>query len=79
MLPGNWLLRTILISIVFRFNNKYNFAGGIGVIDCTHVAIIAPVENEHVFVNRKNYHSINVQLVLVFYLFLYFFLNIEKF
>lgn len=46
-----------------RFYEKFNFRGAIGVIDCTHVAIIAPDENEHVYVNRKNYHSINVQLV----------------
>lgn len=46
-----------------RFNNKYNLYGVIGVIDCTHVAIFTPTENEHVFVNRKNFHSLNVQLI----------------
>ena len=33
----------------------------VGVIDCTHVALRRPFQNENVFVNRKGYHSINVQ------------------
>ncbi|KAH1003391.1 hypothetical protein HUJ04_003328, partial [Dendroctonus ponderosae] len=38
----------------------------IGLADCTHVAIAAPTGNEypeHIYVNRKHYHSINVQLI----------------
>lgn len=43
-------------------------AGVIGCLDCTHVAIVPPPKNdplqpEHIFVNRKRYHSLNVQLV----------------
>ena len=34
----------------------------IGCIDCTHVKIIAPTDYEHEYVNRKNQHSINVQV-----------------
>ncbi|KAJ0173220.1 hypothetical protein K1T71_011396 [Dendrolimus kikuchii] len=32
-------------------------------IDCTHIAIVRPVENEERFYSRKQYHSLNVQLV----------------
>ncbi|XP_050065798.1 putative nuclease HARBI1 [Aphis gossypii] len=41
-------------------------------IDCTHIAIVSPSTNlnlnenqnpEHIYVNRKGYHSINVQLI----------------
>lgn len=46
-----------------RFYRKYQFPGVIGCIDCTHVAIIASNEEEHIYVNRKKYHSINTQLV----------------
>ncbi|XP_008179271.1 putative nuclease HARBI1 [Acyrthosiphon pisum] len=51
-----------------RFYNKYSFPGIIGVIDCTHVAIVPPKTEdnlypEHIYVNRKGYHSINTQLI----------------
>lgn len=42
----------------------YNIAGfpcAIGCIDGTHVRIKGPSENEPDYVNRKGYHSINVQ------------------
>ncbi|XP_053372959.1 putative nuclease HARBI1 [Mercenaria mercenaria] len=35
----------------------------VGVIDGTHIKILAPSEEEDIFVNRKGYHSINVQVV----------------
>ncbi|ROL50235.1 Protein ALP1-like [Anabarilius grahami] len=40
-----------------------NMPNTIGAIDCTHVHIQAPRENEWEFINRKGRHSINVQLV----------------
>lgn len=50
------------------FWQKYRFPGIIECIDCTHVAIVAPPTYhpefpEHIYVNRKGYHSINVQLI----------------
>ena len=38
-----------------------NFPCAIGIIDASHIRIIAPTNNEPDFVNRKRYHSINVQ------------------
>lgn len=35
----------------------------VGAIDCTHVRLKAPSVNDYAFVNRKNYHSINVQVI----------------
>lgn len=46
------------------FHKIANFPGVIGAIDGTHVAIKAPVSNEVAFVNRKRFHSINVQVVV---------------
>ena len=43
------------------FYNIANFPCAIGCIDATHIRIIAPTENKWDFVNRKRYHSINVQ------------------
>lgn len=39
------------------------FPGIIGVIDCTHVRIVAPKQEEAAYVNRKRYHSINVRVI----------------
>ncbi|XP_045104728.1 putative nuclease HARBI1 [Portunus trituberculatus] len=39
------------------------FPGVEGVIDGTHVRIVAPKDDEYAYVNRKRYHSINVQIV----------------
>ncbi|KAJ8714150.1 hypothetical protein PYW08_007770 [Mythimna loreyi] len=50
-------------EIKLKFFNKFNMPGVIGCIDCTHVAIIRPVENEERFYCRKQYHSLNVQLI----------------
>nr|XP_024654062.1 putative nuclease HARBI1 [Maylandia zebra] len=39
------------------------FPGVIGCIDGTHIPIIAPSVNEGDYVNRKSFHSINVQII----------------
>ncbi|XP_062602602.1 putative nuclease HARBI1 [Saccostrea cucullata] len=46
------------------FHAIANFPGVLGAIDGTHVRILRPTVNEEEFVNRKNFHSINVQLVV---------------
>ncbi|XP_022179580.1 putative nuclease HARBI1 [Myzus persicae] len=54
------------------FYRNTGFPGVVGCIDCTHVAITPPSTNlnlnenqhpEYIYVNRKGYHSINVQLI----------------
>lgn len=39
------------------------FPNVIGAIDGTHIRIQAPATHEHLYVNRKGYHSINVQAI----------------
>ncbi|RVE41357.1 hypothetical protein evm_013989 [Chilo suppressalis] len=46
-----------------KFQRKHNLPGVIGCIDCTHIAITRPSEEEHIFFNRKGYHSLNVQMI----------------
>ena len=46
-----------------KFYDVANFPGILGCIDGTHVPIIAPAEDEQLFINRKNFHSINVQAI----------------
>lgn len=45
------------------FWNAFNFPGIIGCVDGTHVAIVKPNEDEHLYLNRKGYHSKNVQII----------------
>ena len=44
------------------FYRMRRFPNVIGCVDGTHVRIQTPFDQEHEFVNRKNYHSINVQV-----------------
>ena len=38
------------------------FPNVVGAVDGTHIRIQAPTQNEDDYVNRKGYHSINVQV-----------------
>ena len=59
-----WPSRPEEIQEVKRgFFDKGGFPGVIGCVDGTHVRIQAPTENENDYVNRKGFHSINVQAV----------------
>lgn len=70
-----WVLKTnsefiLFIFRISRFYDKFKLPGVIGVIDCTHIAIVPPCADdpiypEHVYINRKGYHSINSQLVSI--------------
>ena len=52
------------LQVVKRgFYDKGGFPGVIGCVDGTHVRIQAPSTNENDFVNRKGFHSINLQAV----------------
>jgi len=49
-----------------RFFEETGFPGVIGSIDGTHIAIFPPqTEREHLFINRKLYHSLNVMIVCI--------------
>ncbi|KAK0146483.1 putative nuclease HARBI1 [Merluccius polli] len=46
-----------------QFAEIGGFPNVIGAIDCTHIAIKAPSEGEYAYVNRKHFHSLNVQII----------------
>jgi hypothetical protein len=50
-----------LNNIKEGFYKKAHFPNVIGCVDGTHVRIQSPTEDEPSYVNRKGYHSINVQ------------------
>lgn len=54
-------------TVKAKFMTKTRFPGVLGAIDCTHISIIAPVVEEHNYLNRKGYHSKNVQIVSTIY------------
>uniref|UniRef100_A0A673Y676 Putative nuclease HARBI1 n=1 Tax=Salmo trutta TaxID=8032 RepID=A0A673Y676_SALTR len=45
------------------FHTIAEFPNVVGAIDCTHIAIKTPSLNELNFVNRKGFHSVNVQVI----------------
>ncbi|XP_050310884.1 putative nuclease HARBI1 [Anthonomus grandis grandis] len=45
------------------FSEKGGFPGIVGCIDCTHISILSPALEEHNYVNRKGFHSKNVQII----------------
>ena len=46
-----------------KFLQLYGFPKVLGCIDGTHVPILAPPSDEDLFVNRKNFHFINIQAI----------------
>lgn len=46
-----------------HFYQKHRIPGVIGCVDGTHVSIIRPPVNPHLYINRKGYYSINVMIV----------------
>ncbi|XP_052259893.1 putative nuclease HARBI1 isoform X2 [Dreissena polymorpha] len=46
-----------------EFYSIAGFPNVLGFVDCTHVKIRAPKRNEMDFVNRKGYHSVNIQMI----------------
>lgn len=47
------------------FFEKYNFPGVIGCVDGTHIFLLRPSTDEHIFFNRKGKHSLNVMIVCI--------------
>lgn len=58
--PESLAERTLIKQKIF---NIAKIPNAIGIVDGTHVAIRAPSKNEPIYVNRKQYHSINCQVV----------------
>ncbi|XP_067216228.1 putative nuclease HARBI1 [Linepithema humile] len=50
-------------TIINKFKESSRFPNTIGAIDGTHIKIDAPKENAADYVNRKRYHSIQLQVV----------------
>ena len=53
-----------LDEVMRIYNDRWQFPMCAGAIDGTHIPIIAPLVDPADYVNRKNYHSINMQAVV---------------
>lgn len=51
-----------LLEISSSFEVEGRFPGVIGIIDGTHIRIKAPESEPEAYVNRKKFHSLNVQV-----------------
>lgn len=61
-------LHSQLINIIFRFYTKFGIPGVLGCVDGSHFHIFHPQKaEEHLFFCRKNFHSLNVQVVSFFF------------
>ena len=45
------------------FYEQHKIPNVVGLVDGTHMQIIGPKDNEDVYVNRCNYHSLNIQII----------------
>ena len=52
-----------IFQIKRGFYDKGGFPGVIGCVDGSQIGIQGPTENENDYVNRKGFHSINVQAI----------------
>lgn len=52
-----------LSDVKRRFHGIAGMPNTVGAIDCTHVRIKSPSTDSMQFMNRKNYHLINMQVI----------------
>ena len=53
-----------IVDVKQGFYRKCRIPNTVGAVDGTLIPIIAPTDNEAVYVCRKNFHAINVQAVV---------------
>jgi len=58
-----WPRGPVAVNVMERFEKSCGFPNVIGAIDGTHIKIRAPVKDANSYINRKGFHSINVQVV----------------
>ncbi len=52
-----------LNAVIYKFYDIAHIPNVVGSVDGSHVPIMRPTEDEHLFVNRKGFHSINVHCI----------------
>lgn len=71
----SWPSRAQTQDIIRKFKENSKFPNVIGAIDGTHIRIEAPKENAADYVNRKAYHSLQLQVSKTVTVFIYIVCN----
>ncbi|XP_076284711.1 uncharacterized protein LOC143211135 [Lasioglossum baleicum] len=58
-----WPRGQVAVNVMQEFEKSCGFPNVIGAIDGTHIKIRAPSEDANSYINRKGFHSINVQVI----------------
>lgn len=58
-----WPKNQVAVNVMERFERSCGFPNVIGAIDGTYIKIRAPSKDANSYINRKGFHSINVQVV----------------
>ncbi|XP_032690661.1 putative nuclease HARBI1 isoform X2 [Odontomachus brunneus] len=58
-----WPKDQVAVNVIEQFEKSCGFPNVIGAIDGTHIKIRAPSVDANSYINRKGFHSINVQVV----------------
>lgn len=67
-LSNEWIVVPTSDTVIINKRNKFNIARCLGVIDDTHISVIAPPTEHPIYpglpyYNRKGYYSINCQII----------------
>lgn len=63
-----WPSRQEAEQTMQTIENNYSFPGVIGAVDGTHIKISAPKYHSESYVNRKGFHSIQLQIINIYVL-----------
>lgn len=59
----NWPTMQEAEQSMENIEQLYGFPGVIGAVDGTHIKISAPKDNSESYINRKGFHSIQLQVI----------------
>ncbi|XP_066600139.1 putative nuclease HARBI1 [Prorops nasuta] len=59
----SWPTAEVALKTSRHLNRKYGFPNTIGAIDGSHIKISAPKHHPEAYINRKGYHSIQLQVI----------------
>lgn len=63
-----WPNRERAIEMMETVEHQYGFPGVIGAVDGTHIKISAPKDHSESYINRKEFHSMQLQVRVIMYL-----------